>query len=73
MMESMGRSVLDTPLSRSMTVFVWSEAKTRPIIPGMTRHAPLLLPTSEIIGILSAKSEAPPQAPQKRSGQGTMQ
>jgi hypothetical protein len=27
----------------------------------MTRHAPLLLPTSEIIGILPAKSEAPPQ------------
>ena len=40
----------------------------------MTRHAPLLppllLPTSEIVGILPAKSKTPSQAPQKRSGQG---
>jgi tripartite-type tricarboxylate transporter receptor subunit TctC len=36
----------------------------------MTRHAPLRLPTLEIIGILPAKSETPSQAPQKRSGQG---
>ena len=70
MMESKDCSVLDTPLSRSMTVFARSEAKTHPIVPCMTRHAPLLLLTSEIIGILPAKSETPSQAPRKRSGQG---
>jgi hypothetical protein len=61
MMESMGRGVLDTPLSRSMTVFARSEAKTHPIVPGMTRHVPLLLPAFEIVGILPAKPETPPQ------------
>jgi len=53
-----------------MTVSARSELKTHPLIPGMTRHAPLLLPTLEITGILPAKSETPSQAPQKRSGQG---
>ncbi len=71
MMESKDRSVLDTPLSRSMTVFARSEAKTHPVVPGMTRHAPLLLPALEIVGILPDKSETPSQAPQKRSGQDT--
>ena len=33
-----------------------------PVIPCMTRHAPLLLPALEIIGILPAKSETPPEA-----------
>jgi hypothetical protein len=72
-MESKGRRVPDTPLEpviglaegetrwRSMTVFARSGAKTHPVIPCMARHAPLLLPTSEIIGILPAKSETPPQ------------
>src|SRR6266481_1454234 len=54
--ESTSRGVLDTPLSRSMTVFCAERIENPSRHTRHDRHAPLLLPTLEIIGILPAKS-----------------
>jgi hypothetical protein len=71
-MELKSRSLLDTPLSRSVTVFCAERIENPSRRSGMTGGRRHSLPTLEITDILPAKSGRV-QSGEKRSGQGTMQ